>query len=127
MQAAYRAGRAGGGGDRQRRVCVVARAQPRQVRFDEAGADRREVGDTSLGQGREIAVQIPTVRGQRVRGQTTFDGEVVEVAADGTAQGRRGLFAPAGGVRIAGQPATAQASASASGSTSMPCASATGP
>ncbi|RAO54539.1 hypothetical protein PSN01_03681 [Micromonospora saelicesensis] len=106
---------------------VVAGAQSRQVRLDEAGADRREVGDAGIGQGGEIAVQIPTVRGERVRGEATFDGQVVEVTANGTAQRRRGWCAHAGGVRAAGQPATVQARASASGSTSMPCASATGP
>ncbi|GAB3959161.1 hypothetical protein GCM10027614_78100 [Micromonospora vulcania] len=106
---------------------VVAGAQPGQMRLDDAGADRPEVGDAGVGQGGEVAVQIPTVRGEGVRGQSTLDGEVVQVAAHGTAQGRRGLLARAGRVRDAGQSAAAQASASASGSTPMPCASATRP
>lgn len=104
-------------------MVVVARAQSGQVRLDDAGSDRREVGDTGLGQRREVTLQIPAVRGEGVRGQAALDGEVVEVPADGTAQGRRGFDARTGpfdsGV---GQPST-----SASGSTGMPCASATGP
>lgn len=104
-------------------MVVVSGAQPGQVRLDDAGADRREVGDAGVGQGREIALQIPAVRGEGVRGQAALDGEVVEVAADGTAQGRRGLDARTGPFgRGVGQPRT-----SASGSTGMPCASATGP
>ncbi len=105
-------------------MVVVAGAQPGQVRLDDARPDGGEVGDPGGGEGGEVAVQVPAVRGEGVRGQATLDGEVVEVAAQGPAQGRRGFRA--GPVRCPGA-LPGQASTSASGRVGMPCASATGP
>ncbi|GIJ36287.1 hypothetical protein Vse01_54350 [Micromonospora sediminimaris] len=105
-------------------MTVGAGAQPGQVAFDLPGGDGRQVGHPGGGQRPEVTVQVPTVRGERVRGQSTFDGEVVQIAADGTTQGRRGLLAPAG--LAVGQP-VGQASTSVNGRVGRPCASATGP
>ncbi|GAB3183138.1 hypothetical protein GCM10027259_37650 [Micromonospora palomenae] len=103
-------------------MAVVPGPQPGQVRLDLPRADGGQVGHPGDREGVEIPLQVPTVRRERVRREATLDGQVVEVAADGTAQGRRGRDARAGGVRCSGQ-----ASTSASGRVGMPCASATGP
>ena len=71
------------------------------------GAYRGEVVDAGRGESLGVPLEIPAVRREGVAGQATLDRQVVEVAPDGKLQG--------------------QLSTSASGSTCMPCASATGP
>ncbi|BCJ67959.1 hypothetical protein GCM10009779_57410 [Polymorphospora rubra] len=124
VQPAYGAGGPGGGGRRQRRVVGVALAQPGDVRGDLRGPDRGEVVDAVGRERVEVAVQVPPVRGEGVRRQSAFDGQVVEVGADRTPQGRRRRW-PVTGLRGRGR--RRQASTSASGRVAMPCASATGP
>ena len=131
VQAAHRAGRAGGrgrrpaaGGRRRRRAAAPGAPRPAPVPTD------GEVGDAGGGQGGQVPVQVPAVRGERVRRQPPLDGQVVEVAAHGTAQGRRGLLRPAPARRPVRRPVSASYRSGqhvGQRERAMPCASATGP
>ena len=91
-------------------MLLVALAHPGQETGDVRLRHLREVVATGVGEEPHIALQIPPVRRERVRGEPALDGQVVEV----------GRYGPRG--RGAAQP-----SASASGVSGRACASATGP
>jgi hypothetical protein len=57
--------------------------QPRQEPPHLPRPDVSEGANTSLGEQLGVPVEIPTVRGECVRGQRAFHGEMVQIVTDG--------------------------------------------
>jgi hypothetical protein len=107
MQPAHRDDSPAGRASRERRVRLVPFPQPGEEIRDVLRAHVLYLGPPGRGQGRRVSLEVATVGLESVLGEAPFDGEVVEIAPDGSGEG-------------------GQLSTSTSGSAGRPCASATG-
>jgi hypothetical protein len=75
---------------------LIAFAQPGQEGHHVVLADLADRGTAALDQDVDVAAQVTPVGAQRVRGETTFDREMVEVRADLGPQRSSELFTGGG-------------------------------